>query len=263
MNRILVHFGLHKTGTSSAERTLNLNAKALAPRLKIVTRKTWLDVSDAAKVFSIHPKPQKLTAFAAVLSDRLVTIDDGRDLCISNVDLSGHLPGHAKISNYDAVPILVGEIKKCLIARFGAGVDMAFMVSTRPAEDWLKSLWWQNLKVQRLTEGLTTFSDRLRPMSDFSGLLADIQASLGPTPLLITDLVKTGDLHLGPAAPVLKAMGLTVAQMKLLVQGPRLKQSLPEDLQLAILILNRSDLSQQELTEAKSETLALLNAVAN
>ena len=261
MIRILVHFGLHKTGTSSAERTLNLNAATLASQVHIVTRKTWADVSKAAKIYSGHPQPKKRAAFAAVLAQRLAAMDDSRDLCISNVDLSGRIPGHVKIDSYHAVPVLVGQIKHCLIARFGKGADINFMVSTRPAEDWLKSLWWQNLKVQRLTEDITTFSARFRPMSDFSGLLADIQTALGSTKLQITDLGKTGNQHLGPAAPLLKAMGLTAEQMVPLLQGPRLKQSLPSDLQQAFLALNQSDLSHQELIETKAETLGLLNAV--
>ena len=261
MTRILVHFGLHKTGTSTAERTLELNAAALAAQMQVVTRKTWDDVSKAAKVFSAQPQNNRLAAFAAVLSARLASINDQRDLCISNVDLSGRLPGHHRVNSYAAVPVLVGQIKQCLIARFGNTADIEFMISTRPAKDWLKSLWWQNLKVDRLTDDLTTFSDRLRPVSDFSGLLADIQAALGNTKLHMTDLGKTGGLHLGPAAPVLAAMGLSAEQMLPLLQGPRLKQSLPADLQQAILMLNRSDLSQQELKETKSETLSLLNAV--
>ncbi len=261
MTRVLVHFGLHKTGTSSAEKTLELNRAALAHHFTLVTRKTWPDMSAAAKAFSASHDPARLKDFSQILTARLRDLDPKKSLCISNVDLSGQLPDLAGVCDYSTIAPVLGAVRTCLLDHYGPAVNLVFMASIRPADDWLQSLYWQNLKVRRLTVDFDAFATRLRGLSDFGTVLQAARQAIGDSPLLTPALPDTAQTPLGPATPVLDAMGLSERDRTGLSKSKRLKASPSPDIRRAILEMNRSDLPDHELSEAKADLLSILNAL--
>lgn len=263
MTRVLVHFGFHKTGTSTAERTLTMNGGILSKHFDCVTRKSWPDVSLAAKKFSEDQSDKRLQTFEAALAARLRALppDDDKSLCISNVDLAGRIPGYVGVNDYGAVPVLVGALRKCIVQHFGAEVNLGFMASQRPAADWIKSLYWQNLKVHRLRDDFATFSARFAPVADQTDILNKIRAALGPFSLSTPQLPDSIQNRLGPATPILTAMGLSKGIMAALEPAPRLKASMPQEIQQAFLEMNQSDLPDSEVATAKSDALAVLTTM--
>lgn len=260
VGRVLVHFGFHKTGSSTAERTLFDNRAALSGDFDIVGRKTWPEVSAAAKRASVDRGPKALAAFGAALAARLAEgMPSGRrGLCISNVDLCGAMPGHPGVSDYSAVPPLMGETGRRMIERFGADVDLRFLATIRAPEPWLRSLYWQNLKVNRLTLDFGDFAGRYGRAADFAPVLTAIEAETGGRPLIRARLEDSACDRLGPAAPVLAAMGLPEPVARTLTAHRALKVAPDEAVQRAVLKMNRSDLPDAALADAKAAAIALL-----
>ena len=255
--RVLVHFGLHKTGTSTAERTMFDNRDLLAPFAEPVGRKSWPEVSEAAKRYSQRPASAALADFGAALAARLAETDDtGPTLCILNVDLSGHIPGVGPVSDYRALPALIGEVRRRIEARFGAP-DLRFLVSTRAPEAWLASLYWQNLKVTRLGLPREDFIARLAPVADTGPLLASIETALGPHPLIRAPLEDSRAHPLGPAWPILRALDLPDNVTAAMVPHRRLKATPDAETVAAVLELNRSALDDADCADAKAMLIAL------
>jgi hypothetical protein len=255
--RVLVHFGLHKTGTSTAERTLFDNQTRLAPFAAIVGRKSWPEVSSAAKRYSQAPTPDALDIFGAALAARLAGLPaTGPALCISNVDLSGHIPGHGKVQDYGALPALIGEIRRRIVARF-ARPDLTFLVSTRDPQGWLASLYWQNLKVTRLSLERDAFVTRLAPVAETGPLLAAIEAELGGHTLIRAPLEDSRSHRLGPAWPILRALDIPEDVLAALTAHRRLKATPDDATVAAVLELNRAALDDDDCADAKAMLIAM------
>lgn len=255
--RVLVHFGLHKTGTSTAERTLLDNQTRLAPFATIVGRKSWPEVSSAAKRYSESPAPAALDAFGAALAARLSGLPaTGPALCISNVDLSGHIPGNGKVQDYRAMPALIGEVRRRIAGRFG-DPDLTFLASTREPQGWLASLYWQNLKVTRLSLDRAEFVTRFAPVAETGPLLAAVEAELGGHKLIRAPLEDSRSHKLGPAWPILRALGIPEDLLAALTPHRRLKVTPDDATVAAVLELNRSALDDDDCADAKAVLIAM------
>lgn len=255
--KIIVHFGLHKTGTTTAEATLETNREVLAPVVQIVTRKTWPEVTKAAKTHSMDPST--LTQFGEVFTARLADVALGADqaLLISNVDLSGQLPGHPEVTNYDSLPARLTEIQRRLRDRFGADVDLRFVMTTRGAAAWLRSLWAQNLKVHREVRSQEEFAEEFAGLAQFAPLTKAISSAIFPDTLTVEPLENTSLLPMGPATAALRPLGSALTPTCLAPHRP-MKQSLPEEALEMLLGMNRSGVSDKALKEVKSDAIYLL-----
>ncbi|MBT2129852.1 hypothetical protein [Aliiroseovarius lamellibrachiae] len=255
--KIIVHFGVHKTGTTTAEATLEANRDLLAPVAQIVTRKTWPDVTKAAKIHSTDPST--LTRFGEVFAARLADVVLGADqaLLISNVDLSGQLPGHPEVTNYDGLPARLNEIQGQLLSRFGAQAQLRFVMTTRGPAAWLRSLWAQNLKVHREVRSQEEFAEQFADLAQFSPLIKAISCAISPGTLTVEPLENTSLLPMGPATAALRPLGSVLPPLPLVPHRP-MKQSLPEEALELLLGMNRSGVSDKALKEVKSDAIYLM-----
>lgn len=257
MPKIIIHFGLHKTGTTTAEATLAANRDILAPLAQVVTRKTWPDVTRAAKIHSATPStlPQFGEVFAARLAD--VHLGSDQALVISNVDLSGHLPGHPEVATYDTLPARLSEIQLRLQRRFGADLDLRFVMTTRTPAAWLRSLWAQNLKVHREVRSQEEFAAQFAELAQFEPLIAAVSDAIPLGTLTVEPLENTSLRSMGPASAVLRALGTAPAALPLSPHRA-MKKILPEEALEMLLGMNRSSLSDKALKEVKSDAIHLL-----
>lgn len=264
---ITVHFGLHKTGTSTAEATLR-DAAAIAPladRVIVVGRKDWPEVSTAAKRYSTTLTVQDLATFSAAFAARLDALpgDGARGLLIANVDLGGCLPSLASTHGYAAVPALVGAMSQAIAARPAFG-PATFVGTTRAPEAWLRSLYWQTLKVSRETRDFDEFAAASAPLADHTALfarVADVLAEAGAGARLCTArLEDSAHSPAGPATPLLEAAGFSRDEIARLRPHKRLKRAPGEEVHAALLALNRSALSDADLDAAKSVLASIAQA---
>lgn len=252
--RILLHPGFHKTGTSSLQRGALARARDLDPHLRVLLTSDILGAARAARRYSAQPSAQTMTRFeeefAAVV--RHQKVHDPRALMISSEDLSGHLPGLRGVTTYRAAPALVQAAVTVLRAHVGAAAAISVLYTTRAPEPWLKSLYWQNLRAQRLTEDFESFRARLAPAADHARIIGETRAILGSQADVHACNIETcGATPLGPLGAALDLLGVPRDSL-----APLPRHNLqPEEAARDLLALNRSALPDDVLAEAKREVL--------
>ncbi len=252
--RILLHPGFHKTGPSSLQRGALARARDLDPDLRVLLTPDILNAARAARRYSAQPSPRTMARFsdefAAVI--RQLDADDPRALMISSEDLSGHLPGLRGVTTYLAAPALVHGAVAVLRAHFGASAEITVWFTTRAAAPWLQSLYWQNLRAQRLTDDFETFRARLAPAADHARIVGEARDMAGSQAVVQScDIETCGAAPLGPLGAALGLLGVPLDRL-----APLPRHNLqPEDAASELLALNRSALPDDALAEAKREVL--------
>ncbi|MEO0937840.1 MAG: hypothetical protein AAFY38_06775 [Pseudomonadota bacterium] len=242
----VIHAGFHKTGTSTIEHMLLRNAAQLKPHVAVIAGPQLTEAVRLAKRYSAQPSGGTLEAFADTFAAAMPAPDV--PTLVSCVDLCGFMPGHPSTHGHDAFPALVRAMRAAGPARFAFG--------TRPAADWLRSLWLQNLKVQRLTDDFATFAARFAPISDLNAEAAKLEAAAGGAVLRLP--LEAGSAHpLGPAGPLLDLFEVPHEGLEL---QPALKVGLGDEAAALLLEMNRSGLPDDALRATKSDALALLKA---
>ena len=95
VQRIVVHGGFHKTGTTSIQSFLMANGKHLWPHMALVMPARINDITKIATMHSVIRDPLSLDEYQFRMTTFLRTLDIGkkRHLCISSENLAGLIPG--------------------------------------------------------------------------------------------------------------------------------------------------------------------------
>lgn len=249
--RILLHPGFHKTGTSSLQRGALAALHRLEPFLRLLLTPGMALAARAARRYSAEPTAERLDRVARAFDAALAQFDpaDARALLISSEDLCGYLPGLHGVQDYRAAPALVA----CAAARIRARFDTAQLTvwfTTRDPAAWLQSLYWQNLRAQRLTEDADRFCARLAPAADLDRIVTATRDLAGGE-VRSSPIETCGAAPCGPLGTALGLLGLGAAD-----PGPLPRHNIgPRAAAAELLALNRSDLSDEALREAKRAVL--------
>lgn len=260
--RIVVHFGFHKTGTSTTEHTLLQHSALLSAHCLVLGNPQLGQAPEWAKRFSARRTGENLARFRSAWDDCLGRLNPAPDqaIVISCVDLIGRIPGHPRVHDYGAGSDLVRSMKDGIDACFPNQADAVFFASTRAPDAWLKSLWWQNLKVHRITEDAAEFAARFQPVSDLQAQADTLADAAFPYPLRTGSLEISARHPLGPAGPILDLIDLPQDIRAQVRPHKRLKPSLSDDAMDLLLEINRSDMDDTDLAQTKSDVLAVLKA---
>ncbi|MFD1344595.1 hypothetical protein [Litorisediminicola beolgyonensis] len=251
MSRVLIHPGFHKTGTTSIQSTLKLNADRLAPHLRIVLRDDMSGLTDACRSYSKSPKPRRLDA---VLREAIALFDtlepsDPRPVLISSEDLSGLLPGRQDVLSYAAAPALMAAIGGAAEERFGDWPTFVF--TTRDPAGWLGSSWWQHLRSTRMTDDLDAWSDRAAEAAQLDLIVAATSEAVPDATVIAAPLAEAKDLPEGPLSPLLDLLDLPPSLRGTLEIAPRANATPSVGLEPIFLALNRSGLPDAIVGETK------------
>ena len=252
--RILLHPGFHKTGTSSLQRGAAAQFDALAPRLQLMLTPDLIEAARAARHYSERRTADALERFAKEFQRAVADRDsrDRRPLLISSEVLSGHLPGLKGVETYAAAPALARSAVDILHRYYGADARITVWFTTREPEAWLRSLYWQNLRAQRLTEEFEPFRDRMAPAADHARIVDEARRCLGATAEVETGRIEDiGPEPLGPLGAALQHLGVSTEG---LVSTPQ-HNTQPEHAAEEFLALNRSAMGDKALSEAKRKVL--------
>ncbi|KIC41681.1 hypothetical protein RA28_19990 [Ruegeria sp. ANG-S4] len=256
MRKVLLHLGLHKTGTTAAQSFLFENRRMIWPHHALVppfrTRK--LGLSDAATRYSAYGTQNALTDFTNRTRDLLATLDFGekRGLILSEENFSGLRPSRNVAIGYEAAP----ELASCLIGlvrdRFaGEEVDITLYYSLRQRTEWLRSLWAHDLQRTRLLLDFDAFQTRMAAVPSPEDAVSAIRDRL-PNVKIQSEWLHDLQRHrLGPGAPFAAFLNLPEDQAGELVEPARKNPALPEDVLDEMLKLNRSDLDEPDLIRQK------------
>lgn len=251
MQRVIVHAGFHKTGTSSVQKTLEHNRQALSPHVTILLRDDFKSLTDHSRLYARTPTEDRLRVIRRKARKLIERRPQNLPLILSAEELTGPLPGRHGTAFYDAAPALLGAIRSGLRDALPEA-DVVIYLSTRNREAWLRSVWWQNLRATRLTEDQDQFCDRMRPVVQFDALLERISERVGALNVTSLPLEKMTALPHGPLTPLLDLAEIPGNVQARLSPPVRANQA-PNDEMLyqAFLSLNRSELSDEVVSERK------------
>ncbi len=238
--RVVIHAGFHKTGTTSIQRTLHANGPVLWPVMALGLRWRLKPVLHAARAFSAWRDDLSLVEFTARFEEYLEDLDLGsRGLLIASEELCGHLPGRDDIADYRAAPLLMRRLADVLEQRFGAALDLTFPFTLRRAGGWLESAWAEHVKSSRMTLDLAGFRARHAAAADLSGMVERIREAVAPHPLETAWIEDIAEAELGPVTPLLDLMRLAPERRARIVPQPRANTRLPAVLLAEMLEINR------------------------
>ena len=210
--RVLIHPGFHKTGTTSLQRGAEAEHAVLAPRLRLVLPHDIEPVNFAARRMSVGANAKRIAAFRAAVTEFAQGIDPGdpRPLLVSSEHLCGLLPGRKSVTTYAAAPELLGQMAEVLSDQL-PNLSLSVWFTTRAPEAWLKSLYWQLLRSQRVTEGSEQFANRFRDAADLGAIVAMVAERLaGQADVSSTRLEDCGGDPLGPLGVALDRLDAVV-----------------------------------------------------
>ena len=251
--RIVIHAGFHKTGTTSVQSRLRENSQVLAPYVRVFLKDSFEALTESARAFSIDPKKKTLSLVArtAVAFFKEIDRDDPRPILMSSEDLSGHMPGRHGLECYDSAGLVMKCLSDAAFRRFGKDTDVTFYFSTREREAWLRSTWWQNLRSTRLTDDFAAYSSRFDAARSLDDILEEIAEDVAPARVTSFLLEDASSLPLGPLDPLITLLELADLDRGAVAVLP--PENVQPDLGIdaVFLALNRSDLPERDVQDAK------------
>jgi len=257
--RLLVHAGFHKTGTSSVQRFLRDNRKALAPEFRILLPRDVRPATEAARGYSLAQDPLELGLFTYEMAQLLTSLDptDPRPVVITAEDLAGHMPGRNGLTHYAAtatlMKALVGVAKECIPT-----VHLQFYFSTRAIAAWIDSCHGQHLRASRMTEDAETYQQRYFGKMALAATLEEISNAVAPHRVTSLALEETQNLRFGPTTPLLTLMAPTPQKLDQLAAVSPSNAALSAEVLAQFLALNQSPLDDSEVKAQKQSILTKL-----
>ena len=252
---IIVHAGFHKTGTTAVQDFFFKNGPLLWPHTAFVGPARINDVTRLATLHSTTGDPVSLGEFKGRLVAFLKTLDIGkkRHLVISSENLAGLIPGRSRHADYAACPALMRATQSAVRAVFGTQRQLHFYISTRAADPWLASSYWQNLRASRLQLDFDTYAKTYRTAADFGPIIAATRTALGETPLHTSSLEELRDTHLGPATPIIKLLPLPDDVITKLT--PPVSRNASPNAEMIARVLAQNNLPQTDGWQAQKDAL--------
>lgn len=256
MRRVLLHLGLHKTGTTAAQSFLYENRQLIWPHFSLVlpykTRKSGL--ADAATRHSVYRLDGTLADFGGQLNEFLATLDFGtrRGLILSEENFAGLRPSRNSAEGYAAAPdlaaTLVSSVKRRLI---GEELEITLYLSLRDKPDWLRSLWAHDLQRTRLVQDFDAFRAHLDHLPALHETALRIREALPEVTVRTEVLEDLRQRRFGPGAPFADFLDLPPDKAARLVPPSKANISLPGEVLSEMLALNRSALDDSALMAQK------------
>lgn len=249
MARLIVHAGFHKTGTTTVQKTLRKNRAALRRYARIVLRPGMLALCEAARAYSVSRSEWDIGLVKYEAAALLENMAPGGTVLLSSEDLAGHMPGRRGLRRYDATPRLMAALRFAFQAAWPKA-ELSFAFTTRAPDPWLASCHVQHVRATRMVLSRKDYARKFRASADLGAILDEVADKCPETPLHRIALEdRPGPL--GPTAPLLDLIGVPeVVQTGLKTISPANTAPPPEKLR-RLLDLNRSDLTDADLKEAK------------
>ena len=257
MRRVLLHLGLHKTGTTAAQSFLYENRELIWPHFALLlpykTRK--LGLADAATRHSIYGLSATLDDFRSQIRDYLESRNFGtrRGLIVSEENFSGLRPSRNVELGYAMAPELAACLVGAIRERFSdQEVDITIHLSLRKRERWLRSLWAHDLQKTREVQDFDAFCASLAHLPSLEDTVADIRNKLPSVTVTASWLEDMQVQPFGPGTPFAEFLKLSPEKTNVLVPPTKTNTGQPDNVLAELLSLNRSRLDEAALTRQKA-----------
>ncbi len=254
--RVVIHAGFHKTGTSSAQAMLRENRGLLRRYIRFYLKWKFESVTQAARGFSTWrddlSREKFRWRFARLLEG--TGADLRKPLLLSSEEFSGHLPGRQGLADYSAAPLLAADLATAVYQHFGADTDLTFVYTTRNPRDWLRSAYIHHVTRSDLTLSYDEYLEKFGASADLDDIADRVQQAVGLAKVVTYSLEFTKRTRLGPCHGLIEAMDLPETVVDALVPVSR-RNTAPSagDIELC-LELNRSDMPRKH-RQARKQAL--------
>lgn len=258
-HRVIIHPGFHKTGTSTAQRLLQENRALVWKSHALALNWRIRDMLHASRGYSTWRDEASLLKFSIRFAEFIAGLDmpGDRGLVMSAEELAGHLPGREKVPDYGALPDLMRAAAQVLEEAFGDSLELTFLMTTRAPDPWLDSAWAEHVKASRMVHDLDAFRARFAPAADLGGMVERLREAVAPHRVVVAALEDIKDAPLGPAQPLIDLLQMPPQRYAQIVPVETRNARLAPEVLAEMLRLNRSELDQEALLDAKK---AVLNA---
>lgn len=175
--KLIIHLGVQKTGSTSLHRFLGQNATALSDCLVIrtpVAGTPMRPLGRAAIAYSLNcnsANEARLSDAIAVVRDGLP--QDGRAVLISHENLAGAMPGNGgEIRLYPSLPRIIA-----VLDRVFAPLLPVYVVYTRPMKAWKASVWAQAVRTDGYGRDYPRFLEETRDLTGWDDLISRLQVA--------------------------------------------------------------------------------------
>lgn len=252
---VILHIGLHKTGSTALQDRLRRGRAILADHAQVLLRGDPVLKPLAKAALEYHgkrvrqgdseaPRQALLDAGADILAR---TVPDQRAIVISNESLCGHIIG--KHENWDVFPV-IGDLgfllKQAFVPR-----QVHFVVYTRAFPSWIESAYNQTVKTDRVTLSRADFMAQVPAGASLSDAVARLRHAVGGESVSEIALEEEAAAPLGLGAGVLQKAGVPGEVIAALPPARPQNPSLPAAALDVMLKLNRSPLPGRKLRQVQ------------
>lgn len=247
VQRLVVHAGFHKTGTTTIQTTLAAHRDTLRDHADVVLRADMNGLCEAARAYSISRTGFDLGLVryeAALLAE-----DWNSDtVLISSEDLSGHMPGRHGLTDYAAAIPLATAMADAWRAAV-PDARMSWVFTTRAAGPWLASCHVQHLRAARMVMDAQTYAATFASSANLNDIAAQVRSNLSDADVRTIALEAHRDNLLDP---ILDIVGLPDATRAMVKPMPPANTSPSAEKIAAMLDLNRSDIPDTDWRAAQN-----------
>lgn len=257
MTRVLLHLGLHKTGTTSVQKFLEDNRAAIEPAAAMLLPAQTREISRWVWRFHQLGDRDVLQVIREDLQQLLTALPLGdRDLIISDENLLGPMPRAQDPDPYPFAAALITTYREAMQA-LPQPLQLSVCLTTRHTHHWAVSIHAhlaRKIRAVRLTEDRDSFVARLT-RNGFEHTLAAIRAALPDLDLQVNGMETLADQPFGLAQVFVDFLSLP--DDRILHPLTHRHRSPAPDLIERLIELNRGDLDEDALAAAKQALLAM------
>lgn len=266
--RVVLHAGFHKTGTTTVQTFLRWNAANLRPYLISAQNADLRDFIQSTRSYSMWTDPISQGQIGDLLAAFLrgLTWTKGNALLISVEEMSGLLPGlpqrrgRPEIESYAVAPALIGIIAAACRAALGPDTRVEAIFGTRDPESWLRSVYWQHVKTQRMTLSVDAFVDRFQAAAKLDDIVDAVARANPDVATHRFALEEAAATPFGPIGPILAPFAIPADVIATCRFPPPINTAPPAPALAEMLALNRSAMPSDDLKAAKKAIEAQIKA---
>ncbi|NOD34521.1 MULTISPECIES: hypothetical protein [unclassified Ruegeria] len=183
----------------------------------------------------------------------LLSLDGHSDLplLISSEEFAGMIPGRKGVWSYAQTHILAEVICEEINRLTDNKARITFFYTTRDTTDWIKSVYWQNIRGNRIQEDLCEYTELLNPGADLDGVVARVAEHMSSR----ADVISLNTSGLSDRLfPVTKVLSILNVRSDDLTPVRNLNVQ-PVGASEHFLELNRSDMTDEDVMIAKQAYL--------
>ena len=248
-DRVIVHLGFHKTGTTFLQNFLLENQRALAAHFLMLNQRQRTASVLAKAAQAIHRRMdqgKEPGRFLADLTREANGIRDlarslGKGIIVSDEEIAGYLPGRGSFTAlYPALPAIGRALKEGF-----APMRVEFVLYTREMEAWIRSSHNQCVKMHGYTGSLEDYRDRVIGAQTLAGCIEALRAAVGEDDVRVMVLEREVAGESGVAGGFSEILGISADDLENLSIPGRVNESLPESALQFMRLLNDRNLDAE------------------